>query len=567
MADVLIVCVREDEPQAKSLADMFERAGFSVGGAPSNDAALRGSGAAVVVWSQASIRSRPFLDAAQRAVNAKKAIVASLIEPPPPASVNESPSFDLRGWNGDPDDPTLDPLYFSVDRLVNAQRAAVGAPAVQPAPEPFEPPPSLRPPPSTPPYARSARTAPPQTRQPPAAPLPPGFQMRAPAPPPAPPPMRQPAFEQNDPLGSEAEHWRAIRHSNDPTDFLDYLAKYGPDGAFSELADMRLQSLQPPQQPAPQPSLRDVARAQPEPARYAPQPQPQRRPEPPRRREPAFESVRETPRYYDNARIEKTPKSGGGFLRVLVLLLLLGGGALGAGYYFGFQPPLAPPASTQRDSSERQGLRETAQPADAPITDSADDEPTPPTAEPISTAQTAQQYASAAPARRSEPVLRSTQPAADPSDTQTPPPQTSWGSSSTYTGGPISLVPSANPPNGEATVTTPQTVSLQQPPAPAAVPRGSVTWAQRPSGRRVDAVYPQRAAREGVGGRVELDCTVRADLGVSCIVASETPTGQGFGAAALQLVSAFRAEHFLSNGQPSEGARVRVPLVFRPPQS
>ena len=64
MADVLIVCVREDEPQAKALADMFEAAGFSIGGAPNSDGALRSSGAGVVVWSQASIRSRPFLDAA-----------------------------------------------------------------------------------------------------------------------------------------------------------------------------------------------------------------------------------------------------------------------------------------------------------------------------------------------------------------------------------------------------------------------------------------------------------------------------------------------------------------------
>ena len=81
MANVIIVCVREDEPQAKALADMFEAAGFSIGGAPSSDGALRSSGAGVVVWSQASIRSRPFLDAAQRVINANKAVVASLIDP------------------------------------------------------------------------------------------------------------------------------------------------------------------------------------------------------------------------------------------------------------------------------------------------------------------------------------------------------------------------------------------------------------------------------------------------------------------------------------------------------
>ncbi len=114
MADVLIVCVREDEPQAKALADMFEAAGFTIGGAPSGDAALRSSGAGVVVWSQASIRSRPFLDAAQRVINANKAVVASLIEPPPPASIGDALAFDLSRWSGDPDDPSLDPLFFAV---------------------------------------------------------------------------------------------------------------------------------------------------------------------------------------------------------------------------------------------------------------------------------------------------------------------------------------------------------------------------------------------------------------------------------------------------------------------
>jgi hypothetical protein len=47
----------------------------------------------------------------------------------------------------------------------------------------------------------------------------------------------------SDPLGSEAEHWRAIRDSRNPSDFMDYLARYGPDGAFSEVAELRLKQL------------------------------------------------------------------------------------------------------------------------------------------------------------------------------------------------------------------------------------------------------------------------------------------------------------------------------------
>lgn len=193
MADVLIVCVREDEPQAKALAEMFEAAGFSIGGAPSNDAALRSSGAGLVVWSQASIRSRPFLDAAQRVINARKAIVASLIEPPPPSSIGDSPVFDLSRWDGDTEDPALDPLFFAIDRMVNSARTSVGGAAD--IEEDYAPPPS-RP-------QRTVNISPPPAPQP-------TYTRAAPPPPPA-----------SDPLGTEAEHWRAIRDSRDPTDFMD----------------------------------------------------------------------------------------------------------------------------------------------------------------------------------------------------------------------------------------------------------------------------------------------------------------------------------------------------------
>src|SRR5690606_13284470 len=100
------------------------------------------------------------------------------------------------------------------DRMVNAARAGVGA--AQPRAEPdYEPPPPVR-----------------------AAPT------RAPAPmPPPQPAYRPPPPPPADPLGSEAEHWRAIRDSRDPADFMDYLARYGPDGAFSEVAELRLKQL------------------------------------------------------------------------------------------------------------------------------------------------------------------------------------------------------------------------------------------------------------------------------------------------------------------------------------
>jgi hypothetical protein len=44
-------------------------------------------------------------------------------------------------------------------------------------------------------------------------------------------------------LGAQAESWRAISDSCDASAFQDYLARYGPDGAFSPLARLRLERL------------------------------------------------------------------------------------------------------------------------------------------------------------------------------------------------------------------------------------------------------------------------------------------------------------------------------------
>src|SRR6185436_20067205 len=109
-------------------------------------------------------------------------------------------------------------------------------------------------------------------------------------------------------------------------------------------------------------------------------------------------------------------------------------------------------------------------------------------------------------------------------------------------GGPISLSP------GQGASTSPNTALPIAPPTsdvtPASAPAsaaarparaGTVTWAQRPSARRYSEVYPSRAAREGVGGRVQLDCSVLANQSMACAVASESPVDMGFGRAALSL--------------------------------
>ncbi|MGD9968132.1 MAG: hypothetical protein AB7T59_16555 [Hyphomonadaceae bacterium] len=550
MADVLIVCVREDEPQAKALADMFEAAGFSIGGAPSSDGALRSSGAGVVVWSQASIRSRPFLDAAQRVINADKAVVASLIEPPPPSSIGSSPAFDLSHWDGDPNDPALDPLFFAVDRMVNTARAGVGAAQREPAPAYAPPPPRSAP----------IRAEPPPRRQEPA--------YRAPPPEP-PPSYRVPPT--SDPLGSEAEHWRAIRDSRNPSDFMDYLARYGPEGAFSEVAELRLKQLTGPgDAPAPRPAVRPPPpapraeaprRTEPPPRRPDALPPTQRRLDPPPSRRPPID------RDYSRDLLDP-PKGQGGALRAFVLIALLGGAALAGGLYFGGGIGNSTPTSEQAVETTPAGSTE---PGSA-----LEEAPSVPLSEALTTGPDREAQAAAARQER-ERQQRERERAAEREREQQrlnqAAPSTQIASNTTAGGGPVPLSPNANssattapiPPAVQTANVEPNIIGPSTQPQPQRA-AGSVVWAQRPSGQSIRERYPDRALRDGVGGRVVLNCRVLGDLGVSCTVTSETPVGAGFGAAAMRVANSYRARATLSDGSSAVGANARIAVNFQAPQ-
>jgi len=542
MADVLIVCVREDEPQAKALAEMFEAAGFSIGGAPSSDGALRSSGAGVVVWSQASIRSRPFLDAAQRVINANKAIVASLIDPPPPSSIGNSPAFDLSRWNGDPNDPSLDPLFFAVDRMVNSARVGT-APARD---ENYDAPP--------------ARSAP---RAPPPAPPPPAYR--------APPAAAAPA--PTDPLGNEAEHWRTIRDSRNPADFMDYLSRFGPQGTFAEVAELRLKQLtggdqqQQRQAPRPEPRTEPPARREAAAPQRRPDPPPQRRSDPPPRR---AEAPRRTPppERYDRD-LRDPPRNEGGALRAFILIALLGGAAVAGGLYFG--GGLGPAPDQAQESTVTPDLDA---PSGTPLADDAQgleaDAP-PPADRQIAAREEPRQTPAQLQQQQREREREREAAAAASSAANTTPPRS----------GPVSLVaPASN--SGAPQQSTPNTAVPLAPPTTApttspasTTPRqteqlrgtaGSVNWAQRPSARRISELYPQRALREGVGGRVTMDCVVQPSLGVACTIASESPAGEGFGRAALSAANSYRAAPTLSDGSSAVGARARLSVSFQAPQ-
>ena len=87
-------------------------------------------------------------------------------------------------------------------------------------------------------------------------------------------------------------------------------------------------------------------------------------------------------------------------------------------------------------------------------------------------------------------------------------------------------------------------------------------WAVLPTAEDFQASFPK--AENGVNQvRVVLACTV-ADGGalVGCAVDQEEPAGQGFGAGALALAPKFRVGPWSLDGQPTIGAKLRVPIRY-----
>jgi TonB family protein len=91
----------------------------------------------------------------------------------------------------------------------------------------------------------------------------------------------------------------------------------------------------------------------------------------------------------------------------------------------------------------------------------------------------------------------------------------------------------------------------------------SPDWLRRPSGEDFARLYPLRAMREEVEGRVTLACSVseRGTL-TECSVTAEDPVGYEFGAAALTMSKLFLMRPQTKDGQAVAGGTVRIPLRF-----
>lgn len=96
--------------------------------------------------------------------------------------------------------------------------------------------------------------------------------------------------------------------------------------------------------------------------------------------------------------------------------------------------------------------------------------------------------------------------------------------------------------------------------AGAAFAQGTPTWNQAPSVADMAAAYPAKAKAAGVGGMVNLSCTLNHEgRPTNCAAIGEKPSGMGFGFAARKL-----AEKLKTDAPGMNGQEVGIPVTFDP---
>ena len=98
--------------------------------------------------------------------------------------------------------------------------------------------------------------------------------------------------------------------------------------------------------------------------------------------------------------------------------------------------------------------------------------------------------------------------------------------------------------------------------APATTP---ADWLRQPRSEDLLTVWPAEAWKRGMGGKATIACEISVQGALrACVVESESPSGAGFGAAAIALTPQLLMKPATSDGKPVVSA-VRIPVNFPTP--
>jgi len=89
-------------------------------------------------------------------------------------------------------------------------------------------------------------------------------------------------------------------------------------------------------------------------------------------------------------------------------------------------------------------------------------------------------------------------------------------------------------------------------------------WVRTPSVEELISTFPVAAIQSGASGEAVVECHVaRGGALDGCYVITERGGDYGFGAATVQLAQFFRMAPTSQSGEPTEGAMVRLPMVWK----